>query len=60
MTFPTIDISEGDKLRRNSSNGARYTWTEDIDNYAPGCLQMEADGNEADYDQLRLTDPVDA
>ncbi|RAO67698.1 uncharacterized protein BHQ10_003710 [Talaromyces amestolkiae] len=63
MTLPVIDILEGAKLRGEflqHFDGARDVWTEDIERYAPGYLQMEAEGNEADYDHERLMDPDEA
>ncbi|RHZ46603.1 uncharacterized protein CDV56_101022 [Aspergillus thermomutatus] len=63
MTQPVIDILEGAKARREflfGFDGARDGWTEDIEIYAPGYLEMEAAGNEADYDHARLIDPQDA
>lgn len=60
MTLPVIDILEGAKLRGEfiqDFDGARDVWMEDIERYAPGYLQMEAEGNEADYDHSRLINP---
>lgn len=58
-----IDILEGARSRREfipGSDGARDGWTKDIELYAPEYLQTEAEGNEADYDHARLSDPKDA
>lgn len=47
MTLPVIDILEGAKSRGGflpDFDGARDTWAEDIEIYAPGYLQMEAGG----------------
>ncbi|GFF59040.1 hypothetical protein IFM51744_09773 [Aspergillus udagawae] len=63
MILPVIDILEGAKARRKflfGFDGARDDWMEDIEIYAPGYLEMEAAGNEADYDQARLIEPGDA
>ncbi|PWY91709.1 hypothetical protein BO94DRAFT_617027 [Aspergillus sclerotioniger CBS 115572] len=63
MTLPVIERLEGAKARGELIpffDGARDTWTEDIDIYAPGYLLMEADGKEADHDHSQLIDPVDA
>ena len=62
MTQPVVEILEGAKLRGEflpDFDGARDVWTEDIETYAPGYLQMEAEGNEANYDHSRLVDPED-
>ncbi|KAJ5884378.1 hypothetical protein N7504_011950 [Penicillium tannophilum] len=62
MTLPVINIMEGAKERREflqHSDGARDVWAEDIEMYAPGYLEMEAAGTEADYDHSRLLDPYD-
>jgi hypothetical protein len=63
MILPVIDILEGAKARRKflfGFDGSRDDWMEDIEIYAPGYLEMEAAGNEADYDQARLIEPGDA
>lgn len=63
MTLPIIDILEGVKERGEflfGFDGDREGWTEDIEIYAPGYLEMEAAGLEADYDHARLIDPNDA
>ncbi|KAL4788938.1 hypothetical protein BDV19DRAFT_395517 [Aspergillus venezuelensis] len=62
MTLPVIDILEGAKARGEflfGFDGDREGW-EDIEIYAPGYLEMEAAGTEADYDHSRLIDPMDA
>lgn len=62
MTLPVIDIMEGVKERREflqHFDGARDVWAEGIEVYAPGYLEMEAAGTEADYDHSRLLDPYD-
>ncbi|KAJ5552344.1 hypothetical protein N7494_001722 [Penicillium frequentans] len=63
MNLPVIDILEGAKARGeflDRFDGARDGWTEDIEIYAPGYLEMEAAGREAEYDHARLIDPEDA
>jgi hypothetical protein len=63
MTQPVIDILEGARERHEflfGFDGGRDGWTEDIEIYAPGYLELEAAGHEADYDHARLIDPEDA
>ncbi|KAL4899864.1 hypothetical protein BDW74DRAFT_162861 [Aspergillus multicolor] len=63
MNLPIVDILEGAKARGEllfGFNGDRQGWTEDIEIYAPGYLEMEAAGNGAEYDHARLIDPMDA
>ncbi|KAJ5898743.1 hypothetical protein N7495_003487 [Penicillium taxi] len=62
MTQPVIDILEGARAHRqlDGFDGGRDGWTEDIKIYAPGYLEMEAAGHEADYDHARLIGPGDA
>ncbi|KAL4924815.1 uncharacterized protein BDV17DRAFT_273614 [Aspergillus undulatus] len=38
-------------------DGATDVWSEDIEKYAPGYLEMEAQATEADYDMNRMADP---
>jgi hypothetical protein len=59
MTLPVIDILEGARARGEFLfvfDGSREGWTEDIEIYAPGYLEMEAAGLEADHDHSRLID----
>ncbi|KAL4948938.1 hypothetical protein BDW69DRAFT_188795 [Aspergillus filifer] len=63
MSLPVIDILEGAKARGEflfGFDGDRDGWTEDIKTYAPGYLEMEAAGIEADYGHSRLIDPINA
>lgn len=63
MNLPVIDILEGIVARGEGLfgfDGARDGWTEDIELYAPGYLEMEAAGNGADYDHSLLIDPSKA
>lgn len=63
MTLPVIDILEEAKARREflfGFDGARDGWTEDVEIYALGYLELEAAGNEANYDYARLIDSRDA
>lgn len=63
MTLSVVDILEGAKEREEfifAFDGARDVWEEDIELYAPGYLQMEAEGNGPDYDHSRLIDPFEA
>ncbi|KAL4740365.1 hypothetical protein BDV11DRAFT_169132 [Aspergillus similis] len=56
MSLPVIDILEGAKARGEflfGFDGDREGWTEDIEIYAPGYLEMEAAGM-----RLTMTTPV--
>ncbi|KAL3446165.1 hypothetical protein BJX65DRAFT_309155 [Aspergillus insuetus] len=60
MTLPIIDITEGARERAEflwGFDGGRDGWTEDIEIYAPGYLEMEAVGAEANYDHAWSIDP---
>ncbi|KAJ5933842.1 hypothetical protein N7454_006171 [Penicillium verhagenii] len=64
MTLPVIDILEGASERDEFAfgfDGGRDGWEEDIGRiYAPGYLEMEAAGMEADYDHANLIEPDEA
>ncbi|KAJ5918607.1 hypothetical protein N7466_010599 [Penicillium verhagenii] len=64
MTLPVIDILEGASKRDEfvfGFDGGRDGWEEDIGRiYAPGYLEMEAAGMEADYDHANLIEPDEA
>ncbi|ODM14620.1 hypothetical protein SI65_09965 [Aspergillus cristatus] len=60
MALPVAAMLEGAKEREgfiSGFDGARDTWEEDIEIYAPGYLKMEAGGNDADYDHGQLINP---
>jgi hypothetical protein len=61
MNLPIIDILEGANARGEflfELDGGRDGWMEDIEVYAPGYLEMEAVGNESEYDHSRLINPT--
>ncbi|KAL4973092.1 hypothetical protein BDW66DRAFT_154095 [Aspergillus desertorum] len=63
MSLPVIDILEGAKARGEllfGFDGDRHGWTEVIEICAPGYLEMEAAGNETNYDHSRLIDLMEA
>jgi hypothetical protein len=63
MSLPAINILEGSKACGEflfGFDGDCGEWMEDIEIYAPGYLEMEAAGSEADCDHSRLIDPIEA
>ncbi|CAI7674638.1 unnamed protein product [Penicillium manginii] len=63
MNLPVNDILEETNVRDEfpfGFDGARDGWEKDIGIYAPGYLEMEATGMEADYDHARLVEPDEA